>query len=251
MSHESRGNPSEALFIAELTAAAVLEGMFLPKRRHLTLFANLVRVTRRPLEAHSALKIGRQAVRNGAMQKLSELVPFLALIGHPGTIVEVGAGGGGMLQAFCAISTDDATIVSVDLEGGPFGGWASEEELRNRAGAKPGQALHLVRGDSRDPAIIQQVVDLVPAGIELLFIDGDHSYEGVSMDYQVYSPLVIPGGIIALHDIFPHSQIRECEVDRFWSELTGVEKREIVSPGELATFSPGGTWGGIGIVVTR
>jgi len=80
------------------------------------------------------------------MQKLSEIAPFLAVVGHPRTVIEIGAGKGGMLAALCSVATDDATIISIDLEGGPFGGGVSDAELRARANARPGQTLHLVRG---------------------------------------------------------------------------------------------------------
>jgi len=37
--------------------------------------------------------------------------------------------------------------------------------------------------------------------IRLLFIDGDHSYEGSKEDFKLWAPHVVPGGLIALHDI--------------------------------------------------
>lgn len=36
--------------------------------------------------------------------------------------------------------------------------------------------------------------------VDFLFIDGDHSYEGLRGDWESWSPLVTPGGIVALHD---------------------------------------------------
>jgi hypothetical protein len=36
--------------------------------------------------------------------------------------------------------------------------------------------------------------------IDFLFIDGDHSYEGVKRDFELYSTLMNPKGIIVLHD---------------------------------------------------
>ena len=36
--------------------------------------------------------------------------------------------------------------------------------------------------------------------IDLLFIDGDHSYEGVKLDFELYSKLLSPNGIVILHD---------------------------------------------------
>jgi hypothetical protein len=36
--------------------------------------------------------------------------------------------------------------------------------------------------------------------IDVLFIDGDHSYEGVKLDFDLYSKILSPNGIIILHD---------------------------------------------------
>jgi predicted O-methyltransferase YrrM len=36
--------------------------------------------------------------------------------------------------------------------------------------------------------------------VELVFIDGDHSYDGLSRDWHAWSPLVAPGGVVCLHD---------------------------------------------------
>ena len=36
--------------------------------------------------------------------------------------------------------------------------------------------------------------------VDFIFIDGDHSYEGLQGDWEAWSPLVAPQGIIALHD---------------------------------------------------
>jgi predicted O-methyltransferase YrrM len=36
--------------------------------------------------------------------------------------------------------------------------------------------------------------------VDFVFIDGDHSERGLLADWQAWSPLVEPGGIVALHD---------------------------------------------------
>jgi predicted O-methyltransferase YrrM len=36
--------------------------------------------------------------------------------------------------------------------------------------------------------------------VDFVFIDGDHTYEGLRADWQGWSPLIAPGGCIALHD---------------------------------------------------
>jgi hypothetical protein len=36
--------------------------------------------------------------------------------------------------------------------------------------------------------------------IDLLFIDGDHSYDGVKIDFELYSKIISDNGIIVIHD---------------------------------------------------
>jgi len=37
--------------------------------------------------------------------------------------------------------------------------------------------------------------------IRLLFIDADHSYEASRLDFELWSPFVVPGGVIVFHDV--------------------------------------------------
>ncbi|WP_317495837.1 class I SAM-dependent methyltransferase [Haloechinothrix sp. LS1_15] len=39
--------------------------------------------------------------------------------------------------------------------------------------------------------------------IALLFIDGGHTEEAAQADYSGWAPWVVPGGILAIHDVFP------------------------------------------------
>ena len=66
--------------------------------------------------------------------------------------------------------------------------------------------------------------------IDFLFIDGDHRYAGVKKDYKLYSDLVRPGGLIALHDIRPNPEANTVEVFKLWNEIktTEVKTEEIV-----------------------
>ena len=45
-----------------------------------------------------------------------------------------------------------------------------------------------------------QAAGLVPDELDLVFIDGDHSYEAVKQDIALWAPKVRPGGIVAGHD---------------------------------------------------
>ncbi len=40
--------------------------------------------------------------------------------------------------------------------------------------------------------------------IGMLFIDGGHSFEAARGDYDAWTPKIAPGGILAIHDLFPN-----------------------------------------------
>jgi cephalosporin hydroxylase len=63
---------------------------------------------------------------------------------------------------------------------------------------KDGRSQFFV-GYSNDEKIIADVYSKVEE-LDLLFIDGNHSYESVLCDFLLYYPLVKQGGIIGFHD---------------------------------------------------
>jgi predicted O-methyltransferase YrrM len=40
--------------------------------------------------------------------------------------------------------------------------------------------------------------------LAMVFIDGGHALEHALTDYRLWAPKVIPGGILAIHDVFPN-----------------------------------------------
>lgn len=46
-----------------------------------------------------------------------------------------------------------------------------------------------------------EAVDVIPAPVELLFVDGDHSVEGARRDAQLWLPRVTVGGTAMFHDV--------------------------------------------------
>jgi predicted O-methyltransferase YrrM len=78
--------------------------------------------------------------------------------------------------------------------------------------------------------------------VDFLFIDGDHTYQGVKQDFQMYSPLVRKGGIVAFHDIATPDLTGECEVAKFWKEIKQSHNHvEVVEEKNQK-------WAGIGIL---
>jgi predicted O-methyltransferase YrrM len=70
----------------------------------------------------------------------------------------------------------------------------------------------------------------------------DHTYEGVKKDFEMYSPLVREGGIVAFHDIVPGLHEYVGGVPRFWREV----KSNYVSKEIVKDWNQGGF--GIGVI---
>ena len=73
----------------------------------------------------------------------------------------------------------------------------------------------ILKGSSYSQKMHSKVKEEFPNGIDLLFIDGDHSYKGVSKDFDLYFPLVNKGGFIVFDDYLPltiNNKKRECPV---------------------------------------
>jgi predicted O-methyltransferase YrrM len=152
------------------------------------------------------------------IQNRQEILTLLRILeqAKPRRILEIGTASGGTLFLLTRVAAADAQVMSIDLPGGPGGGgYPSWKIPLYQEFALPGQRLELIRDDSHDPALVSRVAEMLGGqGLDFLFIDGDHSYEGVKRDFEMYGPLVNPGGLIAFHDI------DFCpDVTRFWEEV--------------------------------
>ena len=61
-----------------------------------------------------------------------------------------------------------------------------------------------------------------------MFIDGDHSYDGVRSDYEMYAPLVRNGGLVAFHDIVEGRPEWVGGVPQLWREIKNDSATEFV-----------------------
>jgi len=132
---------------------------------------------------------------DGEVELLQELAASLPL--YP-VVVNIGAGVGTSSLAFLEARWD-INVVTVDnqLEEPPVDSGSSlrKEEAALREAGMWGQGRHhQVYGDSKD--IGKTWVDPV----DMVFVDGDHSYEGCRGDIEAWTPHVRVGGVIAIHD---------------------------------------------------
>jgi predicted O-methyltransferase YrrM len=163
---------------------------------------------------------------------------------RPRIVLEIGTARGGTLFLWARLSRPDATIISVDLPGGLFGGgYAVWLMSLYRRFALPGQSLHLVRNDSHKLETAERVKKLLGERVvDFLFIDGDHTYSGVKRDFETYSRLVRKGGMVALHDIARRLHQNRGDVQGFWDEIKQrYPHRELIA-------DPHQGWAGIGVL---
>lgn len=164
---------------------------------------------------------------------------------RPDSAMEIGTWRGGTLFFLTRLAGHRATIVSVDLPGGQpdGGGYSGKRAWLYRRFARRGQRLFTLRGDSHSGEMLKRVrAALGGKPLDYLFIDGDHTYEGVKRDFELFAPLVRGGGVIAFHDIVEHPPETSCEVSRFWNQVKpGYRHTEVI-----ADLRQG--WAGIGVL---
>ena len=181
----------------------------------------------------------------GAMQKWEEFSDLLREVERlkPAIVVEIGFGRGGTCWAWSKIGSV-TNLICIDLPEGPWGGEgfartsATLQYIRDNSFPE----LSFIGGDSKDKKVYEKLEEVIgDEQIDFLMIDGDHSYEGVKKDYEIFSRKVRKGGLIAFHDICEHSVESGCEVKKFWDELREGKDyvQYVVEPLN---------WGGIGVI---
>jgi cephalosporin hydroxylase len=169
------------------------------------------------------------------LQKRSEILRLLEMVRalRPSNVCEIGAAGGGTAFLFAHAAAPDATIISVDMN------FSAARREAVASFARRGQRIVCLQGDSHDSATLDAVRSRMGgASLDLLYLDGDHSYEGVAADFQMYAPLVRRGGLVVFHDIVPDYRTlhgietvsNTGDVPRFWRELksAGARVEEII-----------------------
>lgn len=175
----------------------------------------------------SARKVSRECPHH-----VKELEYLLALASKSNSILEIGSRYGEALEMMARRMKTRGKIVSVDLPGvQPWGYPDSERSLKEKIQALKDEGFdaHIFIADSTDPDTVEAVKALSP--FDLVFIDGDHRYEGVKTDWLNYGPM---GRVVVFHDIVEHPKdARNApEVWKLWKEIQG-NKSEYIAPESL------------------
>jgi predicted O-methyltransferase YrrM len=148
------------------------------------------------------------------------------------TIVEIGRFKGGSTLIMATAMAPGSVLWSYDLHVAvrdDLSGPGLDSELRDAlARLDRGAGVKLEVGDS-------QAVAIPAESIDVLFIDGDHSYEGARADIERWGPYVRAGGRMLLHDAVG--------TGGFATAFPGVQRAagEVVAGGLFAEAQGAGT----------
>jgi len=147
--------------------------------------------------------------------------------------LEIGTRYGDSFHYLARTLPERRRAVAVDMPSGPWGNSDSEEFLRRAvADLKNVHKIdaRLILGDSRAQETIDEAERLGP--YDAVFIDGDHSAEGVLADWKNYGPMARK--LVAFHDIDadskPKKKAARFGVPALWRELKATRPHvEIIS----------------------
>ena len=150
--------------------------------------------------------LARRVVKSGkANQRTVELAAFLKVVRRlrPRVVLEIGLEQGGSMWAWSRVAHPEARLIGIDA------GFPSQTQSFLSHHMGPQQQLTLVEGRSQSEKVINRIKgELDGRPLDFLFIDGDHSYNGVAADFENYAPMVRKGGLIGFHDIQPDYRTR-------------------------------------------
>lgn len=201
-------------------------------------FKNLSRALRAPLNRRYARK--RLAEYHAAPRTLEETVQWAMSFGgggyytvktlqipfeitalarevaaiKPKVIVEIGTARGGTLLIWSSLASDE--VITCDLQDMSYQG-----EIYRQFPA-PGSSckVTLLSGNSHEPSFKQRVAQALNGRkADFMFIDGDHTVDGVTADFNDYKEFVRPGGLVAFHDIVEKQPLATNQVYHLWKTI--------------------------------
>lgn len=182
----------------------------------------------------------------GLTQIQSEITGFIQLAAKidPHHICEIGVEKGGtnflLSQSLPAVKL----IVGIDL--------FVKGRTRLRNFSRPDQELRYINGSSYASRTVGRFRRILGSRtLDVLFIDGDHSYEGVKRDFLSYREFVRNGGLIAFHDICPDYGARFGRDTERWSGGVPAFWNKIKAFYENHEFIGSADQDGLGIGVIR
>jgi predicted O-methyltransferase YrrM len=127
----------------------------------------------------------RDVLREDVHHDIDMHVPWLTSVAK-GNIFEIGVRTGISTAAF---------LVGLEMNGGHLFSVDIEEQCGKVLESQDWTFIH---DSSRN---VDAVKSKIPPVLDILFVDGDHTYEGTRDDFTNYVPMVRSGGLIICHDV--------------------------------------------------
>jgi hypothetical protein len=151
----------------------------------------------------------------GHRQFSYDLIKFI----EPRVIVELGTHYGCSLFAFCQSCKDNnikSNIIAIDSwEGDPQAGYYGPEvfQIVNKTKMEFFRELNIELKRKYFSEALEEIIDET---IDLLHIDGLHTYEAVKEDFESWLPKLSPNGIILFHDIADYTGYGS---HKYWEDI--------------------------------
>lgn len=133
--------------------------------------------------------------------------------------VEIGCYAGG--SACLMLQRPNTNVISIDL-GKPI----NPEVVQSNTSKMNihGNQYNYIQGNSQTTETLDKLKNFV-SSVDILFIDGDHRYDGVINDFNLYSDLVKSGGYIVFDDYNDYIYSPEVKpaVDDLMKKIEGYE----------------------------
>lgn len=174
-----------------------------------------------------------------------ETVRYVCKVMEPASFLEVGVGRGDTLRDFLRIAESrgtspikyygfDTFAAGPPEEDGADGQWdpslheVSKERIETIANEYDvDSSLHLYEGNTRET--LAPAVETIDA-VDVIYVDGGHSYETIKNDFQGLEPLFEPGVAVVLDDFLAEPGVTEY-VTELIIDGTIQPDRLIFSPG--------------------
>jgi cephalosporin hydroxylase len=195
-------------------------------------------------------------------QHVKEIEPVVKLLSgykNLDSFIEIGSNKGGTFYILSSLIPGKK--ISIDYCDGNFGGVGQSASVeRNKKLSEKFPDTHFIEGDSHNYSTVAKLKEILgDKKVSVLFIDGDHTFEGCYKDLIIYRQFLRQNGFILFHDIKKtdyHTSVN-CRVDLVWNEV-----KKFLQPSDYWEFVDGDStdcstamqhatnigWGGIGVV---
>lgn len=181
------------------------------------------------------------------LQHVGEHDAFLTIMENENvkSYLEIGSMYGGSLWRVAHSRPKGTRVVSVDYAIDTPAARPHLEDCISELG-KSGYDAHFIYGDSRSEETVDKAHALGP--YDVVFIDGDHTLEGATSDWEKYGPM---GRIVCFHDIawnntwrssVPGRPFKAMGVPELWNSLKSQYRYQ-----EIKMHGPGNYYG-IGVL---